>query len=403
MPTTVTPSHSGWGRELVLSGLGGLLLLSGLVAVGCGVMSWGGVLALGKHTAPVLFFVAAMSVVTRLSAASGVFDIVSDGVVRLCRERPWRLLVLCGLAAVLCTVFFSIDTTAVFLTPVIVITVRRVGYPVFPYALLTLLLANTASLLLPVSNLTNLLAAAQIGGGTAAFFTLLWPAQLVGSIVPFAAVVLCFRELRQRDAEPVQTAPTRNVDRRYLHWCVFVLGVLMLGLLTPVPVWMTAGIAAGGICLGAVASGRRPRLCALIPWPTLLLAAGLFLATGVADAAGGGALIRQIVPDGDGVTALLATAGIGALGANAINNLPAFLALQHGDLTVLGLSALLIGVNAGAIVSPWGSLATLLWADQLQRLRVPIDWRRVAAIGLGVASAVIPLAVVAVWWGAAGV
>ena len=61
------------------------------------------------------------------------------------------------IAAVI-TAVLSLDATVVLLTPVVLATVRRLRTPVNPYAYATAHLANAASLLLPVSNLTNLLA-----------------------------------------------------------------------------------------------------------------------------------------------------------------------------------------------------------------------------------------------------
>jgi len=51
----------------------------------------------------------------------------------------------------------------------------------------------------------------------------------------------------------------------------------------------------------------------------------------------------------------------------------------------------LIGVNAGCLITPWASLATLLWHNRLKALEVEISWGRYAALGLVVA----PLTVVA--------
>ena len=56
------------------------------------------------------------------------------------------------------TAALSLDATVVLLTPVVLTTVRRLRAPVRPHAYATAHLANAASLLLPVSNLTNLLA-----------------------------------------------------------------------------------------------------------------------------------------------------------------------------------------------------------------------------------------------------
>ena len=60
------------------------------------------------------------------------------------------------IAAVI-TAVLSLDATVVLLTPVVLATARQLRTPVPPYAYATAHLANAASLLLPVSNLTNLL------------------------------------------------------------------------------------------------------------------------------------------------------------------------------------------------------------------------------------------------------
>src|SRR5699024_7769468 len=95
--------------------------------------------------------------------------------------------------------------------------------------------------------------------------------------------------------------------------------------------------------------------------------------------------------EGEGVVDLLQVAGAGALGANLINNLPAYLAFEPAAGSPVRLVALLIGVNAGALVTPWASLATMLWHARLGVLGAPIPWRRY--ILLGVVSA--PVTVVA--------
>jgi hypothetical protein len=51
------------------------------------------------------------------------------------------------------TMFLNLDTTAVLLTPVMLALAARVELPAAPLAMTTVWLANTASLLLPVSNL----------------------------------------------------------------------------------------------------------------------------------------------------------------------------------------------------------------------------------------------------------
>ena len=61
------------------------------------------------------------------------------------------------------------------------------------------------------------------------------------------------------------------------------------------------------------------------------------------------------------------------------------------------LAALLIGVNLGPLVSPWASLATLLWHERLRVLNVPVRWGGFALAGIVAVLLTLPLAVLALW------
>src|SRR5581483_7270984 len=75
---------------------------------------------------------------------------------------PSRLLAAVVVLASVTTALLSLDTTVVLLTPVVVASVRHTEAPPRPALYATAHLANSASLLLPVSNLTNLLAYAVV-------------------------------------------------------------------------------------------------------------------------------------------------------------------------------------------------------------------------------------------------
>ena len=80
------------------------------------------------------------------------------------------------------------------------------------------------------------------------------------------------------------------------------------------------------------------------------------------------------------------------LGANAIDNLPAYLALEPVAGDPVRLIALLIGVNVGSLITPWASLATLLWHERLKALDVEISWGRYALLGVIAAPITVALA-----------
>jgi arsenical pump membrane protein len=71
----------------------------------------------------------------------------------------------------------------------------------------------------------------------------------------------------------------------------------------------------------------------------------------------------------------------GAVLANAVDNLPAYLALER-VVPREHLPGLLLGVDLGPLVTPWGSLATLLWAQRCRARGLEVSWARFAASGL---------------------
>ena len=91
-------------------------------------------------------------------------------------------------------------------------------------------------------------------------------------------------------------------------------------------------------------------------------------------------------------SALLRIAGIGALGSNVVNNLPAYLAVEPAvEASHVRLLALLLGTNLGPLLTVWASLATLLWRERCRARNVHISWSRFLLEGL----AIVPFLLVA--------
>ncbi|GMA27430.1 SLC13 family permease [Arenivirga flava] len=374
--------------RLALIGLG--LLLIGGVAVAAGVLPLDEAAALGERVWPVLLFAIAITVVAELAASAGVFSAVAERLAGAGRGRGLLLWALAALLALVVTVFFSIDTTAVLLTPVVIALARHARMDPAPFALTAVWLASTGSLLLPVSNLTNLLAQQALEPtSTAEFAARMALPALVAAILPCVAVLLLHRRQLLVRYEPV--APEPAADPVLLRIATAVLVLLLPLLLLPVPVWLPALGAATGLVLVFAVRRRSALRAGLVPWGVVVFACGLFLAVEAAHAAGLTQALASVLPTGDGPAGLLGIAGIGLLGANALDNLPAYLALEPIADSPLRLAALLIGVNAGAVITPWASLAVLLWHERLRSAGVRFPWRRFIALGAVVA----PITVVA--------
>jgi arsenical pump membrane protein len=118
---------------------------------------------------PTVGFLAAILVLAHLAGAEGVFRYAGSAAARFSRGSPRRLLVMVFVIAATVTAALSLDATVVLLTPVVFATAAAVRVPARPHVYACTHLANSASLLLPVSNLTNLLAFTASGLGFVRF------------------------------------------------------------------------------------------------------------------------------------------------------------------------------------------------------------------------------------------
>ncbi|ANJ25551.1 SLC13 family permease [Agromyces aureus] len=373
--------------------VGGVLLLVGAAAALFGVLTPDDLAELAGRVLPILAFVVAVTVVAELAAEAGLFRVIAERLAALARGRAIVLWLLVLALATASTIFLSLDTTAVLLTPVVVALAAHARISPIPFALTTVWIANTGSLLLPVSNLTNLLAAERLDLHPLQFAAIT-AAPAAAAIVVTAAVIFVTRP-RQLLArfEPETASPPE--DRLLFAVSAVTLVVLMPLLVSGVEVWIPATGAA--IVLVIAFAVRRPAVLRfeLVPWQLVVFASGLFLAVEALHAVRATDVLGVLAGTGHSPLDLLQVAGVGAFSANVVNNLPAYLALEPFADDPVRMVALLIGVNAGAIITPWGSLATLLWHARLVSADVEISWPRFMLLGLLVAPLVLVAATLA--------
>ncbi|MCW2810287.1 MAG: arsenic transporter [Friedmanniella sp.] len=349
-----------------------------------------------SRVGPILGFLVCITVVAELSDKIGVFANIARGAARLARGSVIGLWLLVVAVAVLATAVLSLDTTAVLLTPVVLTLARQLDLSPAVFAYTAVWLANTASLFLPVSNLTNLLALSRLPNpGVPNFLALLWPAAVASVLVTVLALFLIFR--RSLRGRYTLAEPEPAGHRGLLVLATVVCAALGPAFLLGVDVLVASAIAAVILVMACVVVRRDLLAWRLLPWPLVLGVSVLFLLVQLAHDHGLGTLLGVAAGHGEGWVALTRMTGLGALGANVLDNLPSYLALEPAAGSPLRLAALLVGVNAGPLVTPWASLATLLWAARCRSAGVPVSWGRFALRGLVVAPLVLLASVTALW------
>jgi arsenical pump membrane protein len=357
--------------------------------------------AAGRRTLellPTLGFLAAVLVLSQLADAEGVFTWLGGRLALACRGRPRRLLVLTFVAAAGTTAVLSLDATVVLLTPVVLATARTLDLRAKPHVYACTHLANSASTLFPVSNLTNLLAFGATGLTFLSFTGLMALPWVVAVGVELLVFLWFFRGDLTGEAE---SAPD---DRPTPWFALVVLSAVLLGFgLTSLaglaPAWVAGAgalvLAVRGVARRTVTPGRVLQETAPL---FLLFVLSLAIVVQAVTDHGLGDLLAGIVPDRPTLLGLLGTAALAAALANLVNNLPATLALlpalgTHPNAGIV--LAMLLGVNLGPNLTYIGSLATLLWRRVLGDVRPPArEFLRLGAIAVPLS---LGASVVALW------
>jgi arsenical pump membrane protein len=372
-----------------------------LLLVAAGAVSTGHAGAEARQLAPVVGFLVAVLVLAAGCEAEGLFAAAAERIAARAGGAPVRLLAgVFGLAAV-STVVLSLDTTVVLVTPVVVAAARRSRLSPAPGAYAGAHLANSASLLLPVSNLTNLLALAVMPIGFGRFvglMTLPWIAVLAVEWLGLRTVMRA--ELRRPDDVAPPERPVTAVPLFASAVVTATLAGFVVASFAGIPVaWPAAAGAA--LVTGRLLLRRRLTPAAVfraaqIPFAVFVLALGVVVRA-ISDN-GAGNLLGHLVPGGSSFAALLGVAVLGAVTANLVNNLPATLLLL--PLVASGgvgpVLALLIGVDVGPNLAYPGSLATLLWRRQVGDVA---GLRRWTVLGLATVPAGLLAATAALWLG----
>ncbi|MBV9605597.1 MAG: hypothetical protein JO027_10835 [Solirubrobacterales bacterium] len=385
-------AHWRLAPDWVVAAAGAGLLLA------LGVLSSASAGSTLKELAPTVGFLAALLVLADGCRRAGMFDALGALMASGARGRPGRLLAMVFLVAAGATAVLSLDATVVLLTPIVFATAARLRANPRPHVYACSHLANSASLLLPVSNLTNLLAFRAAGVSFTRFSALM--------VLPWLAALavewLVLRSWFAGDLRQSGTRPGGKLDGVDVPW--FALGVVALTLAgfvasSPIgiaPVW----VAAAGALVLALRHRPRPQELVRAAEPTFLVfVLGLGIVVHGASQHGLASAVGSLLPHGSSLLALLGVAAVSAVVANLLNNLPATLIIL--PVVAVGgpgpVLAMLVGVNVGPNLTYVGSLATLLWRRIVHAHDEQTDMGEFTRLGLRTVPPILVVSTAALW------
>jgi arsenical pump membrane protein len=382
-PPVSTGEEVGHGQVAVTAGPWILAVVGTCAAMAAALLEPSAAGSAARQNWPAFVLVAGLLLIGLAANDDRLFSAIGH---RLAAVAPDGRALFAGLAVlvVLVTAVLNLDTSVAFITPVIVYTARRRRDDGVVLLGACVLLSNAGSLLLPGSNLTNLIVFGHShpsGSSFAATMALPW---VVAATLTAAVIAVGGRRqisragLTDGDAEPFVFGVG------VISIAIAVLLVILLS--SPALAVLAVGLAATGFKLAA----RRFGLSEVRKVLGLPVLVGLFgLAVGLGTVGRQWSLPSTVLEHLDP----LATAAVAGTSSVVLNNLPAA-SLLAARVPPHPYS-LLIGLNIGPNLFATGSLAWVLWIRAARVAGVQAPVKRTTLTGLVAAPIAIAGAIVA--------
>ena len=329
----------------------------------------------------------------------GFFEWAAIKMAKLSRGNGHRMFIYSVLLGAIVAAFFANDGAALILTPIILAKMRLLELNVKSLVAFVIaggFISDAASNPFIFSNLTNIVTAGYFNIGFVEYAAAMALPNLVSIIVSTLVLWLIFR----RDIPSIveihklksPESAIRNLAMFRLSWAF--LALLLIGYIAGDFLGLPVSLFALGGALILLALGTHFKTCKPImtlkaaPWQVVWFSIGLYVVVWGLKNAGlthqvGELLLwlgsyghtAQVV--GTGVTAALMSA--------VMNNMPTVMIM---DVAIGGIDqahlayANLIGCNLGPKLTPWGSLATLIWLHVLSKKGIKITFGQYMKTGL---------------------
>lgn len=390
-------------------------LAGALVSVILGITTLSDVLIVWNIVWNATFTLVAIIISSMIFDEAGFFEYVALKVARRSRNSGMALFMMLVLLASGVSAFFSNDGTVLVMTPIVYAILTRMGMEkklAIPFIMGIGIIADTASMPLVVSNLTNIITASYFRIGFLTFSSVM----VIPDIVSIASTVLILAAFYRRQISQYRVPKEIPEDivirdpvifRLALPFIAAMIILYSVGGVYRVPV---AFISVPAVALLSFYAALRKRIdirnvIRKAPWQIVVFSLGMYIIVFGLGRSGLTEILTEVI---EKISVLpgplpVVTSGVLFSGMAAVmNNLPS---VMIGNLALHGMPhsqaliyANVIGNNIGPKFTPIGSLATLLWLHTLERKGyMKIETLYYMRVGFTVALPVLLATLLALW------
>lgn len=392
--------------------IGTSAILGALCALLMGVVSFSDVLIVTDIVWDATLAFIGIIILSMVLDEIGFFEWCAIKMAKLSKGNGHLMFVYALLLGSFVSALFANDGAALILTPILLAKMRILklnAKTILAFLLAGGFISDSASLPFVFSNLTNIVTANYFDIGFVQYLSNMLVPYIVSTVV---SIIVLWVILRKDIPKEVDISLLKNPDDVLKNKTLFKFAWLFLALLLmgyfigdqfnlPVSVFALGG----GVLFLAIASyfksARAWLTIKTAPWQVVWFSIGLYIVVyglknaGLTDYLA--IVLKDLAQQGDTI-AIVGTGFIAAFLSAIMNNMPTVMvmdiALQDIPNQTLAY-ANIIGCNLGPKMTPFGSLATLLWLHVLSKKGVKIGFWQYSKFGLLVTPPVLLLVLLA--------
>ena len=393
--------------------IGTTAILGAIVALILGVVSINDVLDVTNIVWDATLAFIGIIILSLVLDEIGFFEWCALKMAKFSKGSGIRMFVYSILLGSFVSALFANDGAALILTPILLAKMRVLQLStktIIAFLLAGGFISDSASLPFVFSNLTNIV--------TANYFNIGFVDYFLNMIIPFivsviSSIVFLWLILRKDIPKKVDVrllkepkSVIKNMNLFYFSWffLAFLLSAYALGDIYKLPISFFA--LGGALVLLIIASLTKSvnakNIIKEAPWQIVWFSIGLYIVVYGLKNAGLTeyltTILNYLVLQGDTI-AIISTGFISAILSAVMNNLPTIMIMDIAlkDIPNEALAyANIIGCNLGPKMTPFGSLATLLWLHVLAKKGIKISFWEYSKFGLIITPPVLLLVLLAV-------
>ncbi|MBB6017751.1 SLC13 family permease [Deinococcus radiopugnans] len=237
-----------------------------------------------------IFLLFGMMNIVNVLSRSGFFDVVARRAMIVTRGEPARVLWIFSILTAVFSAFLDNVTTVLFMAPVVVTVVARLGLRPMPYLIAVILASNTGGTATLVGDPPNIIIGSVAGKGFGDFLVNVAPFATVATVLGIGLMHLLMRVRGDLagagDSERLRAALTDNTpiktNPKLMKQALGVFAVTLLLFMIGHPLGLEAGLVAltTSTFLMLIADLTPVELFEQVEWTTLLFFMGLFIVVG---------------------------------------------------------------------------------------------------------------------------